>query len=955
MMTRPYAGGPRGMLGMGVVSMLALALLALGCVFAATAGPRQALATRTRALQQTLGATSSLAQSIAVASTWSQVCGNLAQNNPGGPAEVNLTQTQLGEIGSQLRNDFNHGVIRLAPPGQDWASMTSSAHDVASALPTNGVPVRLEVGYREPFTSYTRLVAGQYPGTATYARPSSQGNGNPPLATVIQVVVSQRAGRQFGLHPGSKIEIAGPQVATSGNVSGITLDVTGIVAPREPESSFWQADPTVTTPDLVKPLKAPPFWVAEVLAGPGEINAVQTDFGPQGLNMQWELPLDLAAINGDQAGPLYDALNKLRGQTPALSLDVAPAASALTVTDGLLQPLSAFVSTAEAVDTLLRLLYVSLAVAGAVTLLLAARTVVMRRSAELTTRRARGASLTQIAGTVARGAAVACVPAAAIGVALGVLLVPGPAPAGGWWAPAGTAVVAICAPAAVAVWQQRLPRRGARGRQRGRGRTRLVVEATACAAAIAGVIVFRQQGAASAGAGGGAAGPGGGAGADLYTSAAPVLIAIPAVIVVLRLYPLLLRGLLRGSARRAGATAFVGLARAARTALTPVLPAFALVLALTVAAFAGMVRDAVTGGEVAASWQAAGADATVNVAGPLSGGEVITPAVVRAVAAVPGVTHAAAVWQGSWTAPNNQQITGVAVDPASYAALVSGTQTFPAVPAALLSAGSAGAAGTTGTAGTAGNPQPVLASPQAAADLGGHGTGTLTTQSGITPLNVRVAGLLSSTPGAPGAAAFVIVPVAAIHGQTGSAPLNELLLTGADIDSARLTAVIAKMLPGAVVTYRSDILNGLTQAPLQHGTFVLFELALVAAGLLGLAVMLLELALGAAERETTLARLAAMGLGEGQRARVVMLEVLPALLAAAIAAGACAYVLPRVVAPAIDLSVFTGSAASVTLAPDPASFTLPLAGLVVAAFLALGVEIRTDRRHGVAGSLRVGE
>lgn len=162
------------------------------------------------------------------------------------------------------------------------------------------------------------------------------------------------------------------------------------------------------------------------------------------------------------------------------------------------------------------------------------------------------------------------------------------------------------------------------------------------------------------------------------------------------------------------------------------------------------------------------------------------------------------------------------------------------------------------------------------------------------------------------------------------------------------------MLPGAVTTYRSDSLKGFTGAPLQHGTFVLFALALLAAAGLGLAVMLLELALGAAEREITLARLAAMGLGEGQRARVVVLEVLPAVIAAAVAAVACALVLARVVAPAIDLSVFTGSITGVALAPDVASFALPLVGLAVIAVLALGLEIRAGRRHAVAGSLRVG-
>src|SRR6202789_4332799 len=119
-------------------------------------------------------------------------------------------------------------------------------------------------------------------------------------------------------------------------------------------------------------------------------------------------------------------------------------------------------------------------------------------------------------------------------------------------------------------------------------------------AAVAACFVSRTQGSQA------------GSGVNLYTSSAPVLVAIPVVIIVLRLYPLVLGGLLRLSTRTSRAPAFLGLARASRTALTPALPAFALVLALTVAAFAGMVHDAVTNGEVAASWQTTGADATVT-------------------------------------------------------------------------------------------------------------------------------------------------------------------------------------------------------------------------------------------------------------------------------------------------------------------------------------------------------
>jgi len=923
--------------GMRLVSTAALAVLAFGCVFAALAGPREALAARTQALRQTLSATSPLVQAIAVTGNYDGISSAMQVQSFGGqPSHPNLTQAQFGEVTSQLHGDFSHSGITLAPASQDWASMISNPHDVTTALPaTGGVAVRLQVGYREPFTSYTRLVAGQYPGTPA-PEPPKPGSGTHPVrpATAnLEVAVSQQTARQFGLHVGSVLKINGPQVAVSGQLAGVVLDVTGIVAPRYPQSTFWTADPTALVPGLQTPPNRPPFWVGEVLAGPAEIDQMQTYFGPQGLDMTWEIPFEVSALTGDQAKPLYNALNKLDSQVPPTSGDVAPVGGSLSVNNGLLLPLSEFIATAAAVDTLLWLLYVSLAVAGIVTLVLTARMVAMRRSAELTMRQARGGSLSQTFLTVARGAAIACVPAAAIAAILAFRLVSGPVPVNGWWPPVAALLVAICAPAAIAVWQQRLPRRRSRDRSQPRLRTRLVAEATAVAAAIAGIIVFRQQGTSSAGAGAGS-------GVNLYTSAAPVLIAVPVVIVVLRVYPFVLRGLLRGSARGASATTFLGLARAARTALTPALPAFALVLALTVAAFAGMVRDAVASSEMTASWQAAGADVTVSTSGPLAAGAPVTPPALRAVAAVPGVTHAAAVWQSAWTTQDDQQITGIAVDPASYAALVSGTQTFPAIQARLL---------------TKGIPQPVLASAQALADIGGAGFGTLTAQNGIGPVRVWVAGVLSSTPAAPGAPAWVIMPVTAIHGFTGPLPLNELLITGTNIDMARLSALVRKMLPGAVTTLRSDILKGLSDAPLQHGAFILFELSIAVAAVLGLAVMLLELALGAAERETTLARLAAMGLGEGQRARVVTLEVLPPVIAAAVAAAGCALILPRVVRPAINLSVFTGSGGAVALTPDVASFAVPLAGLAALAAVALGVEIRSGRRRGVSANLRSGE
>jgi putative ABC transport system permease protein len=229
---------------------------------------------------------------------------------------------------------------------------------------------------------------------------------------------------------------------------------------------------------------------------------------------------------------------------------------------------------------------------------------------------------------------------------------------------------------------------------------------------------------------------------------------------------------------------------------------------------------------------------------------------------------------------------------------------------------------------------------------------------------------VSATPAWPAGGMFVIMPFAALH-STATPPepaaVTEVLLTGPGIDRARLNAVMrADLPPGGGAIYRSDVLAGLAAAPLQHGAFILLTLAVGLAAVLGIAVMFLELALGVADRDATLARLAAMGLGERQRARVVAVEVLPAVIAAALAAWACALVLPRVVGPAIDLSVFTSTPVSVPLAPgvsfsaaaplvpDVASLALPLAALVVLAGLALGIEIRSGRRRRVAAALRIG-
>ena len=182
-------------------------------------------------------------------------------------------------------------------------------------------------------------------------------------------------------------------------------------------------------------------------------------------------------------------------------------------------------------------------------------------------------------------------------------------------------------------------------------------------------------------------------------------------------------------------------------------------------------------------------------------------------------------------------------------------------------------------------------------------------------------------------------------------PYGETVTYG---DLAKLHAAVPTM-PGGVavsISTRSEALQALAQAPAQQGTFLFFTLALAYAAALAIAVLLLELALGATEREVTLARLATMGLADGQRARLVAIELLPAIAASAVAAVVCAVMLPQLVAGKIDLSVFTQTEPSPQLRVDSASILLPLAGLLVVAAIALAHEIRSSRGRGVAVTMR---
>ena len=619
--------------GSAAGTTLALALLVCGCVFAAMAGPALSLHARSQALHQTTARLAPTVKTVQIGANWSNFAGALltfsGSNQTVPLSDQNLTTSQLARTTQEIRASLAGLPLPLGAGA--WYGLTANPAGVTSgAAPSavlEGQPPKLEVLYRNSLTSDASLVAGSYAA------------GAEPAGTLAVAVTPQTAAR-FGLHPGSRVTV----VSSTGT---LTLAVTAIVRQRQAGSTFWAQDPLASQPSLTATSK--PYWTGGVFADPGQLGAMQTAFAGPGLEMNWEFPLALGSLSADQAQGLANALNRATTVTLGLTGPLAPAADNLDVTSPLIPDLALFLDTEAGIETVLLLLSVSLIVIAAAVILLAARMLVVRRGEELAMLRARGGSLWQVTALMLRGALVAAVPAAAAGAALAVAVIPGDAAAAelGWLLAGITVAVALAGPALIAAWDYRRPAPAANPARilsaetgpRRRAWRRPVAEVTACAACVAGLVVLRGQGVPD----GGQVNP--------LLMLAPVLVAVPVVLIMLRLYPLAVRGLLRLSARGTGATGFVALSAAARSSLTGVLPAFALVLALSLATFAGMVSAGIARGETATAWHISGADAAIQP-GPTAGP--VTPGELKSIAAVRGVTHATAVWNTTWVTPFGQ-------------------------------------------------------------------------------------------------------------------------------------------------------------------------------------------------------------------------------------------------------------------------------------------------------------
>ena len=116
---------------------VSLALLTFFAVFVGTVGAREALASRTQAIRQTIAANPALSRTITVNSTLHDVQGALASESLYGPPPT-VTPSTISAIGGQLHHDFDRGSVTLSPVSGDLSLMTTGLNLLPSTLPGTG-------------------------------------------------------------------------------------------------------------------------------------------------------------------------------------------------------------------------------------------------------------------------------------------------------------------------------------------------------------------------------------------------------------------------------------------------------------------------------------------------------------------------------------------------------------------------------------------------------------------------------------------------------------------------------------------------------------------------------------------------------------------------------------------------------------------------------------------------
>jgi len=817
-----------------------------------------------------------------------------------GPAlEPAALWTGLPDAASAV-HDAMRPALRDATAAGDMAARSTDQPMAppAGAASNSRYSVAVEA-YRDLRRS-ARLVSGRWPTAAASA------------SEPVPVVVTASAASLLGWRVG-ELRAAGGTPEQS-----LTLRLVGTVAPVDPASDFWNIDVTrarghfVDGGDSGKEFGgvawvAPESWPSLAPRFDGTFSSVWFPVVPDRFTAE-----NLAAVRSALGAFLASPR----------TAEIGGVAVPLSFATALQQPVGDFLERAQPAQTLFAILVSGPLVVALAVLAQAARLLIERRRPALALMSARGASPFRLRAELAAHGLLVSLPAAAVGLGAALLLTPEAAPAAPsvWLA----ALCAFLPPLALVISAGPL----SPGEPRARSRWAWVAEVVVLGLAVGGVVLLTRRGLAS---------PGAGMDVDPLAALTPVLVALAACVVVVRLAVFPVGWVAAGLRRGRGAVAFLG-ASAARSARTGLLwPAFTLVAGVSIALFSVSTLATASAGLAEGARIRVGSDLSLTAASTLSTDQ------VAAVARIPGVERTATVdWAGGLrlTAGGvSSDVSGYLVDPRALDAVQSGIPRDARLSTALTGV----IAGRTGAA------------------LGGWSSQIPITSALLVTGGTNVHLGVHELDFVPGVyvrdAEWVYVDRTTLPRSAGitGRPQTVLVKLAPGADAARVHAALDRIGgPGGLVGDAVAVQARLRTSPLVAGTETVAALSIALTLLLCVAALLLTLVLNTSARIRLVATLRTIGYSSRQTAGVLAWELGPVLVIGLAAGAAVGLVLPAIVLDPLDLRGFTGSPVQPAVVQDPLLVAATLAGFALVAAVATTVALGGARRRSAAAVLRNG-
>jgi len=737
-----------------------------------------------------------------------------------------------------------------------------------------------------------------------------------------QIAISREVADTLELGIGDRLLLSTP-------AESMELEVSGIVAAADPSAEVWQRYPEFVNPVVIdggpnpdvrrgtvmvsaetlegitRSLRAPVPGTVKITVDPRKMNLALTSEVARELR---ELPTDAKPLVGEDAGVNVD------------------------VSTGLDEALSEYPARARAALAQMSVIIAGVVSVAAVVIALMAALVLTRRDSDIALERARGSSVASTALRLLFESLLVTALGLALGIGAANVITPGVSTSSGLLRVVAI-VSALSAPVLGALKARRMwtGRREAANRQdrakvaKARGARRLTLEALTIVVAAAAVVSLRGRSVLQTTT----------EGIDPFLAAAPVLIALAVVVIVVRLYPLPMAVIQFFAKRTKGVAGVITLAKSRER--IPVLPLLALTLAIGIAVSGGLLVSTVKQGQDLASWERVGADVRIE-------SEVTAEAAERLESKGLTVSRGYAKVNAIITLGPDYSDTFLFAMDSSYPQILrqAGVEDVSSLEKLYAAAEAAGPR----------DPLPALAT-QEVIDIAVHSDSRVYV--GRTYLPFEITGIADIVPeGFTDEATYLIMPAEQLLGSEVQDPVAPNIAFVSGPGAAAAVAAEASIDQSTVIT-REDWMAAMQESALIGGVQRAIGIAVLAVGALAAVALLVTILRGVRERGRALSMLRTQGMGSGYGWWLSLAELAPLTIAAVVGGAGAGLSIMWLLGETLGLKLLSGGLTEPPLAPDWTFMAILGAGIVLLLFVAVAAEVLVHRRNKLSEVLRWGE